>query len=92
MAKILDLIGYYKQEVLKQSIRGTIVSSPDSNESETKLNKEDYLYFENQTPGYIKFSKKGKVYSIRTNEDYDLQESDSAPEFRNIYAVSNLAD
>ena len=92
MAKIVDLINYYKQEVLKQSIRGIIVSSPDSIKSDNKLNKEDYLYFEEQTLDHIKFSKKDEVYTIRTKEDYDLQESDIATEFRNIYMVSNIAD
>ena len=92
MAKILDLIDYYKQEVLKQGIRGTIVSFPDSNKSDYKLNKEDYLYFVEQTPDHIKFSKKDKIFSIRTDESYDLQESDIANEFRNLYAVSNIAD
>lgn len=91
MAKILDLIGYYKQEVLKQSIRGIIVSSPDPNKSEIKLNKGDYLYFVEQTPDYIKYSKKGIVFTIRTNEDYDLQESDIATEFRNLYMVTDIA-
>ena len=92
MAKILDLISYYKQEVLKQSIRGTIVPSPDSNKPGNKLSKEDFLYFVEQTPDFIKFSKKGIVYTIHTDENYDLQETDIATEFRNIYAVSNIAE
>lgn len=89
MAKIIDLIGYYKQEVLKQSINGIIVPSSDSNKTD-KLNKEDYLYFEEQTPDHIKFSKKDKIYTIRTNEDYDLRESGIATEFSNLYAVHDV--
>jgi len=92
MAKIIDLINYYKQEVLKQSIKGTIVSSSDYSKSDNKLNKEDYLYFEEQTPDHIKFSKKGKLYTIRTKEDYDIQESNISTDFCNLYMVSNIAD
>lgn len=92
MAKILDLIRYYKQEVLKQCIKGIVVPSIDSNKSDKKLNKEDYLYFEEQTPDHIKFSKRDKIYTIRTNEDYDLQESSVSMEFSNLYVVSTITD
>ena len=92
MAKTLDLINYYKQEVLKHCIRGTIVPSPDSNKTGNKLSKKDFLYFVEQTPDYIKFSKKDIVYTIHTEENYDLQETDIATEFRNIYAISNIAE
>ncbi len=92
MAKVLDLIRYYKQEVLKHGIRGVIVPSSGSNKSYNKLKQDDYLYFEEQTPGHIKFSKKDNVYTIRTQEDYHLHESNIATEFRNIYAVFDITD
>lgn len=91
MAKILDLVEYYKQEVLKQSIKGTIVSSSGSN-IDKSINKEDVLYFEEQTVDHIKFSRKGTIVTVRPVEDYDLQESDIATEFNNLYIVSKRVD
>lgn len=96
MAKISDLINYYKQEVLKNSIRGALVSLDRSNNKENQnqnVLKAGYsIYFEEQSSDHIKFSRRNNTIVVNVSELYDLQETNEPSLFNNLYMVSTISD
>lgn len=86
MAKISELAEYYKEEVIKRVLQGTLIDS-----SGLKIKEGLFLYFQEQSVDAVKFAVDDKVVTIKLDDNETLDESTSPIDFEYIYWVSKYS-